>query len=104
MRLDLQWVPRVLAGFCITFSESLDPPWSDFSEFSADFFVFFSQVLVPILGPKKGPKKGPRIRALIGFLIRRPTRGPFWGPKMDPKMSTRICTCFGFLCVFCPML
>ena len=41
MRLDLQWVPRVLAGFCITFSESLDPPWSDFSEFSADFFGVF---------------------------------------------------------------
>ena len=63
MQVDLQWIPSSLGWLLqITFSESLDPPWSNFSEFLADVFLrflvdFWSQFWVP----KKVPEMGLEI-------------------------------------------
>ena len=85
MRLDLQWVPRVLAGFCITFSESLDPPWSDFSEFSADFFCVFKSSFGPNFGSQKRPQKGASNSGFNRILNKAANPGPILGPKNGPQ-------------------
>ena len=101
MQVDLQWIPSSFGWLLqITFSESLDPPWSIFSELLADIFCVFWSIFGPNFGSQK---RSPKWASKSGFnRIRNKAANlrPILGPKMDPEMGPRIRTFFGFLCVF----
>ena len=103
MQVDLQWIPSSLGWLLqITFSESLDPPWSNFSEFLADIFCFFWSIFGPNFGSqKRSPKwasksgfnrilnKAANLRHILGS-----KNGPRNGPQNSRIFLISVCVFF----------